>query len=90
MPGFDAGAEFPDEGGEFPCHRYFDFVVMKLSLLEGFEAMTEARLGFPGEVFDPLGGTFLSGRELGADFGGDAVVGGLFDEDPSVFRLVID
>ncbi len=81
--GFDAGAEFPDEGGEFAGDGYFDFVVMELALFEHFETVTQAGLGFPGEFFDPGCGTFLAGGKLSADFGWDAVVGGLFDEDPA-------
>lgn len=56
---------------------------MELSFSKGVEAVTEARLGLPGEFFNPALGAFLSLGELGADFGRDAVVGGLFDEDPS-------
>ena len=81
--GFDAGAEFPEEGGEFPGDADFDFVMMKLSFFEHFEAVVETSLGFPGEVFDPAVCSFLSFGKLGADFGWDAVVGGLLDEDPA-------
>lgn len=80
---FDAGAELPDEGAEFSGDADFDLVVMELSFAQHVEAVAESHLGFPGEVFDPLGGAFLTGGELGADVGRDAVVGGLFDEDPA-------
>ena len=48
LPGFNAGAEFPEEGGEFPGNADFDFVVVELSFSQGAEAMTESGLGFPG------------------------------------------
>ncbi len=57
---FDAGAEFPEEGGEFTGNADFDFVVMELSFFEHLEAVTEAGLSFPGQFFDPGGGAFLS------------------------------
>ena len=60
---------------------------MNLAFSEVTEAMTEARLGFPGKLFDPAFGAFLSLGELGADLGRDAVVGGLFDEDPTGVRI---
>lgn len=45
--------------------------------------MAEAGLGFPGEFPDPGRGVFLALGKLGADFGWNPVVGGLFDEDPA-------
>lgn len=80
MLGFDAGAEFPDEGAEFTGHGNFDFVMLKLSLAKSFEAVAETGLGFPGEFPDPSFGTLLSFGKLSADFGRNAVVGGLFDQ----------
>ena len=56
---------------------------MKFSFSQGVESVTETGLGLPGEFFDPSQGTFLSFGKLGADLGGDAVVGSLFDEDPA-------
>lgn len=81
--GFNLGAEFPEEADEFARNGYFDLVVMKLALLEHVESVAEPHLGGPGEGFDPGILSDLSLGELGADFGRDAVVGGLFDEDPA-------
>ena len=49
--------------------------------------MIESGLRFPGKFFDPVCGAFLSFGELGANFGRDAVVSGLFDEDPAGVRI---
>ena len=81
--GFNAGAEFPEEGGEFAGYRYFDFVVMELSFPQGAEAVAEAGLSLPGEVSNPAVGSFLSLGKLCTDFGRDPVMGGLLDEDPA-------
>ena len=56
---------------------------MNLPLSEVVEAVAQSRLGGPGEVFNPGLNAFLTGGELRADLGRDAVVGGLFDEDPA-------
>ena len=48
MLGFDFGAEFPEEGTKFTGDRYFDFVVMELTLFESFEAVAQAHLSGPG------------------------------------------
>ena len=61
--------------------------MVELSFSKSVEAVTEARLGFPGEFFDPAFGSFLSLGELGADLGWNAVVSGLFDEDPACVRV---
>lgn len=87
MLGFNAGAEFPEEGGEFTGDADFDFVVVELPFSQGAEAMTEAGLGLPGEVFDPAFCSFLSFGKLGADLGRDAVVGCLLDKDPAGVRV---
>ena len=81
--GFDSSSELPNKGGEFAGDGDFDFVVMELALFEHFEAVTETGLSLPGEFFDPSGGSFLSLGKLSADFGRNAVVGGLFDKDPA-------
>ena len=57
----NAGAEFPDEGAEFTRDADLDLVVMKLSLAEHLEAMTQASLGLPGELPDPPCDPFLPG-----------------------------
>ena len=57
----NAGAEFPDEAAELARDADLDLVVMKLSLAEHLEAMTQASLGFPGELPDPPCNPFLPG-----------------------------
>ena len=81
--GFDLSSKLPDKGGEFSGDGDFDFVVMELALFKHFEAMTEASLSLPGEFFDPSRRAFLPFGKLSADFGWNAVVSGLFDEDPA-------
>lgn len=56
---------------------------MEFAFFEGAEAVAEAGLGGPGEVFNPAINAFLALGELGADFGRNPVVSGLFDEDPA-------
>ncbi len=87
MLGFDAGSEFPEEGGQFTGHRDLDFVVMKLSFSEGVKSVTETGLSSPGEFFDPAFTSFLSFGKLSTDLGWDAVVSCLFDEDPTSVRV---
>ena len=58
--GFDAGAEFPDEGGEFTSDGDFDFVVMHFSTLKSFKAGVEPELGGPRKLSDPAFGSFLT------------------------------
>lgn len=58
--GFEAGAEFPDEGGEFAGDGGLDLVVVHASFAQQGEAVAEARLGFPGELLDPARGVPLS------------------------------
>ncbi len=55
---------------------------MNLPFSEVAEAVTQARLGGPGEVLNPRSDAFLAGGKLRADFGRDAVVCCLLDEDP--------
>lgn len=81
--GFEAGAEFPDEAGELAGDGGLDLVVMHASFAQHGETVAEAGLGFPGEFLDPAGRVALSLGELGADLWRDAVVGGLFDEQPA-------
>ena len=83
VAGFDLGAEFPEEPAEFAGDGDFDFVVVELAFSQRAEAVTEAHLGGPGEFPHPACAGFLSGGELGADLGRDAVVGGLLNEDPA-------
>ena len=53
VSGFKAGAEFPDEGGELAGDGGFDLVVMHAAFAQHGEAVTQARLGLPGEFLDP-------------------------------------
>ena len=81
--GFEAGAELPDEGDELTGDGGLDLVVMHAAFAQQREAVAEAGLGFPGEFLDPAWGVALSLGELWTDLGRDAVVGGLFDEEPA-------
>jgi hypothetical protein len=58
--GFETGAEFPDEGGEFAGDGGFDLVVVHAAFAQQGEAVAEAGLGFPGEFLDPARGVALS------------------------------
>ena len=81
--GFDASAQFPEEGTEFTGYGNFDFVAVHPALAQGFESCIEPQLGAPGKLAYPPVCSGLSARELCADFGRFAVVGGLLDEQPA-------
>ena len=59
---FNTGPEFPDEGGEFPGHADFDFVVMKFAFPQGAEAVAQTGLGLPGQLPDPTRRPLLARR----------------------------
>ena len=85
--GFDPGAQFPQEGAKLPGDGDLDLVVVNPAFGQCLEPGVEAQLGVPGKLQDPAGLFGLAAGELFADFGWEAVVGGLLDEQPAGVRV---
>lgn len=70
----------PDESAEFPGDGHLDLVAMEAPGQQTHKAVVESVLGFPAQGADRGRLILLSAGEFLADFGGQCVVLGTFDQ----------